>query len=127
MDNLKGKTIKQFYYSIDYELDGETEQTIIITAIIDKKTKMVEWYGHVKNYGIITFLVGGVQLKHRTWQEMADYMVDEFCGIILDEVIDKDVTEYMGGHSDKAMHGEIKRLVKSYNEKLAEIRKSKNE
>lgn len=116
MDNLKGKTIKQFYYEID-------NATIIITAIIDRETKMVEWWGHLMDYGVMKFLVGGIQLKHRTWKETASYMVGEFYDEIIDTAIDDDVTEFMGGHSDKAMHGEIKRLVKSYNEKLAEIRK----
>ena len=120
MDNLKGKTIKQFYIEID-------NGTIVITAIIDRETKQVEWWGHLMGYGVAKFLVGGIYLKHRTWQETAQYMAWEFYDDIIDTAIDDDVTEYMGGHSDKAMHGEIKRLVKSYNEKLAEIRKAKND
>ena len=128
MDNLKGKTIKQFYFNIDEELaDGTTDNAVVITAIIDKTTKMVEWYGHLKGYATIKFLVGGIQLKHKTWKETAEWMLCEFYDDIIDTAIDDDVTEYMGGHSDKAMHGEIKRLVKSYNEKLARIRKAQND
>lgn len=120
MDNLKGKTIKQFYFEADND-------TIVITAIIDRQTKMTEWWGHLMGYGVMKLLVGGVQLKHGTWTSTANYMFDEFYDDIVDTAIDDDVTEYMGGHSDNAMHGEIKRLVKSYNEKLAKIRKERNE
>ena len=120
MDNLKGKTIKQFYFETD-------NGAIVITAIIDRQTKMTEWWGHLMGYGVAKFLVGGIHLKHRTWKETAEWMLCEFYDDIIDTAIDDDVTEYMGGHSDKAMHGEIKRLVKSYNEKLAKIRKGQNE
>lgn len=51
MDNIKNKTIKQFEFNTD---DG----VIIITAFIDKTTKVNEFWGHIKGYGIAFMLYG---------------------------------------------------------------------
>lgn len=52
MDNLENKIIKQ--YSYDYRKDI----TIIITALYDVNSNIIEFYGHVKGYATIIFLFG---------------------------------------------------------------------
>lgn len=51
MDNLKDQIIEQY----EFKIEG---YTFIITAMLDKKTSMLEYYGHIKGYGTILFLLG---------------------------------------------------------------------
>lgn len=66
MENLKNKTIKQFYYDTD---DGE----IIITMLKTKHKNYYEWLGQVAHYGVVIFLLGGERIGNRTLKETADY------------------------------------------------------
>lgn len=81
MDNLTHKTIKQYKHDTD---DG----TIIITAITDKTTHMIEWWGHVEGYGVALLLYGfsGDTLKNTnmTMEQYAEYLAYENYEYIID-------------------------------------------
>lgn len=51
MDDLENAVIKQY----KFKKDGET---IIITAILNKKTQELEFYGHLATYDNMSFLYG---------------------------------------------------------------------
>ena len=114
MDNLKNKSIKQFYYDTD-------AGNIVITAIIERETKFVEWYGHIVGYGNVKYLFGEYHKTKQTYRQIADYCAWEYFDTIT-EVIDEDVTTYMGGHENPEFHKELVNLHRKYHKQLQELR-----
>ena len=85
MENLSNKTIKQYYFKTKYG-------TIVITALINKETKFVDYWALLGGYGVMEYMFGiyynnQLEIKHYAVQAEIDY-IPTVKNVINDELID---------------------------------------